>query len=409
VKRWGWFVAAGFLALALALWALLSADGEPSEATPGPRMTGTSAAYEAEAHDSRADAGPPRHAASAINRRDDLDVPPTVGSLSDAGDASTSDAGALDPTVKPSTLSEWLKENAAEAEKNVDEFCADAKKLEHLPPMPSGADHDASSFLTVRLDWEENSRPNGLLHLPEALEQRVQSYGIGWPVAITDDDLAGLDFSWMSELQKYDHWDLLAEGPLREYREADFYRAPIPNFRELFLWAKLRIARAARIGDFAAASADIHQLVALLRTTQTVVADMVSVQLLNIERVGFSAEGGRVPDGLAVAEDDTDLERHVGRAAMYFFFPGVSPEVMKKAYECNKRFRCAPLFDGLGARVTSLADESEPLLSMIDAAGCSAEQTRWIRNARPRGPAAFLEDMGSPDIIDRALHAPFPR
>jgi hypothetical protein len=409
VKRWGWLVAALVLALAVALWAFVGADGEPSEATDGPRPAGASAAYEAEAHDPRADAGPAGRAASPINRQDVLDAPPMVVALSDAGDAAVPDAGARDPKVKPPTLAEWLSLNADEAEKNIDEFCADAKKLEHLPPMPSGADHDASPFLNVRLDWEGNTRPNGWLHLSEALRQRIESYGIGWPVAITDEDVAGLDFSWMSELQKYDHWDLMAEGPLREYRELDLYRAPMPSFTELFLWTKLRIARAARIGDFAATSADIHQLVALLRTTQTVVGDMVSVQLLNIERVGFSAEGARVPDGLAVAEDDTDLERRVGRSAMYFFFPGVSPEVMKKASGCNKRFRCAPLLEGLGARVTSLADDNAPVLSMIEAAGCSPSQMQWIRNAKPLSPAAWFEDLGPPDIIDRALHAPFPR
>jgi hypothetical protein len=409
-RRWVWLAAGFALALGVFFYAVMTDEQPDERAAPGdaPR-TG---AHEKTHAELEHPAAPPPRAPSAVDRLDVRDdVPPAVVALqADAGAAAASGGGVTLDGGSQGTLADWFAKNAAEAEKNIDEFCADAKKLEHLPQMPSGREHDASSFLTVRIDWEDPARPKGLLHLPEALRQRVASYGPAWPVSITDADLAGLDFSWMAQLQSFDHWNLMAEGPLREYRLADFYNAPIPNFVELYLWTKLRIARAVRTGDFAQASAEIHQLVALLRSTQLVIADMVSVQLLNIERTGLLAAGA--PEGLAFSQDDTDLERRVGRSAMYFFFPGVSPEVMKKASACNTRFPCAGLFEGFSMRVTSLSGDPEPVSVMIDATGCDQERAKWLGNARPRSPGQWMQDLGgvgNADVIDRALHAPIPR
>jgi hypothetical protein len=149
---------------------------------------------------------------------------------------------------------------------------------------------------------------------------------------------------------------------------------------------------------------DGHQLVALLRTTQTVIADMISVVLLNLERTGFAAAGARVPDGLVYSEADEASERRLGRSAMYFFFPGVSLEVMKKANDCNSRFRCQALFEGLGARLTSLADDADAVSGMVDSVGCNPELAHTIRNSKPRSPAAWLEAAGPPGVLERSLH-----
>jgi hypothetical protein len=65
-------------------------------------------------------------------------------------------------------MAAWLEANAALAEKRVDAFCDEARAIQRAPPVPPDKrDHDASSYLTVRIDWEDNVRPPGLLHVIE--------------------------------------------------------------------------------------------------------------------------------------------------------------------------------------------------------------------------------------------------
>ncbi len=334
------------------------------------------------------------------------------GGLPGAGEEAPSPATG-DGGAGREALERWFARNAAAAEKNVDAFCDEAKQLKRpLPETDGRRARDASSFLTVRIDWEDNVRPPGLLHLPEPLRARLKSYGPLWPTDIRDDDLVGLDFSWMSELQQYDYWNLLAEGPLRDSRDADFYSAPIPNFVELQAWTKLRLARAMRVGDFEAASADIHQLVALLHSTGLLIADMVTVALLNLERAGLeaaAAAGMSVPAGLSYGADDMGHARHVARAGMYFFLPGVSEKVMRKALECSPQWRCSALMEGLGSHVTAGEEVGALLAGAPEAAHCGPELFDWVRRAHPRSPGQLLEAMGSEDSLENALTSPVPR
>ncbi len=306
----------------------------------------------------------------------------------------------------------WLARNAAAAEKYVDAYCEKSRQLKRPPPNPpAGRARDASSFLTVRVGWEPRSgRPNGLLQLPEPLRAKLRAAGDDWPAAVRDDDLVGLDFSWMTRLHEFDHWNVMAEGPLRESRENDFYAAPIPNLIEPLLWTRLRFARAMRVGDFTAASADVHQLVALLRSSNILIADMMGVAILSAERVGLEAAlkaGLAVPPGLFYEQDETARERQVGRSSMYFMYPGVSEAVMKKALNCNTEFRCSALAEGLGAHtIFGDAAHAETLAlvsSSVASSGCNPELMDWIRKAKPQSPQELANSLDGTEQIERML------
>jgi len=325
--------------------------------------------------------------------------------------AAIADGGGSDGAAA-TAVKQWLEKNAALAEKYVDQFCEESKQMKRAPPGPAPTKKkDASSFLTVRIDWEGGNRAPGLLHLPDALRQRLSSYGADWPRAVTEADLEGLDFSWMTQLHQYDHWNIMAEGPLREDRTKDFYRAPIPNFVEMLHWVKLRLARALRVHDHEQASADIHQLVALLRSMGLVIADMIAVQMLQLERAAL--EG--VAPSLVYSSEELGHERRVGRSAMYFLQPGVKEATMRKAMECNPHFKCAALAEGLGSHVTlapfSDAQTLGAVKSMVEAAGCASELTQWISQAGPRTAVEARDAVVDPDgsALERMLGGNTPR
>ncbi len=395
------------LVAAIAVWWSTQAEEGAGEAASGKQAPPTSPQAQ------RAEPPPPQHpqAGAGETRDDGAREPGSEGRVAGDGGSAPPAADAEGEAAASAAVRGWLEQNAALAEKHVERFCAESKLVKRAPPGPAPTRaRDASSFLTVRIDWEGGERPPGLLHLPEALRQRLLSYGAEWPQRITDADLQGVDFEWMTQLHQFDHWNLLAEGPLREDRTRDFYRAPIPNFTELYHWVKLRLAVALRTREYAQASADVHQLVALLRSIGAVIADMVAVQVLQLERRALE---GVAPE-LVYSADELAHERRVGRSAMYFMQPGVKEAVMRKAMECNAHFKCSALAEGLGAHVTlapfSDAKTLGAVQSMIEASGCDSELTRWIGSASARPPVEAQRAVVDPDgnALSRLLEGNTP-
>src|SRR5207248_7076867 len=149
-------------------------------------------------------------------------------------------------------LGEALAKNAAMADAYVDRLCEEGHKLHEHPALPDGSSHDrdAAEFMAPLIDYETPlDDPPGRLHLGGALADRLKSYGTDWPTKISDRDLEGLDFGWMSALQRFDYWSLFGAGRLREQPVGEFFTAPIPNYLSLQLWTKLRFAVALRSGD----------------------------------------------------------------------------------------------------------------------------------------------------------------
>jgi hypothetical protein len=252
-------------------------------------------------------------------------------------------------------LGEALAGNARMADAYVDKLCEQGRKLHEHPALPDGPSHerDAAEFMAPLVDYEVLDDPPGRLHLEDALADRLKAYGVDWPARISDADLERRDFGWMSELQQFDHWSLLGAGRLREQPVSmgDFYRQAIPNYFSLVQWSKLRFAAAFRRGDLAQASTEVRHLADLIRTQSILVAEMIAVA---IYRLDASAREVAVEKGLGTAgwpeADLRQIDRHrrIAFASLYFTYPGVKAETVRKAVACMPS-PCSALLEGAGA------------------------------------------------------------
>jgi hypothetical protein len=166
-----------------------------------------------------------------------------------------------------------------------------------------------------------------------------------WPTAITEADQGGLSFDWLRSLGDYDHWSLLASGPIAEPGGPPSLDDALPNYPLLMNWAKLRLAAGLRHGDLPTAAAEVRHLADLIHGQGVLLADMVAVMLLRHERAAYDAAGGAVlgMDPLTTAE--LDRLKAMYRRADGFFFPGVDPKVMQKAAACAVN-ACSGMHEG---------------------------------------------------------------
>lgn len=347
----------------------------------------------------------PALAVSASGRSDDAGV--ALARPPDGGDPGA-DAAAR------ARVQARFDQNARAASELVDTFCAESERLRAsgFPRADGPRNRDAWPYMSVRIDWEGQVRPPGLLHLSSPLRQRLREYGADWPARIRDYDLDGLDFAWMTELQQFDHWDVLRDMRSVDPRGSNFFTAAIPNFVDLVSWTKLRWARAFAVGDSAAASADVRHLAVLLRTTGLLVADMQALRMLQLEREAhaFATAQGR-PTGAwqPLPAEELDRYRRVVRSSPEFFAPGVSEATMQRAYECNGAARCSAIFEGVGLHTSAghLArnDTTDQIDALANRSGCDPRTLEWLRQtpALAEGEVAgYFDGIESPLELLRA-------
>lgn len=299
-------------------------------------------------------------------------------------------------------LGELLSKNAAHAEAWVDRFCEESRRLAAQGPArpQRPRSRDAAAFFAPLIDYEKPlDQPPGRLHLPDELRQRINGYGADWPTRIADQDLAGLDFGWMAQLSAFDHWTLLGAGRLRERPASDFFRDPIPNYIGLQHWSKLRYAAALRRGDLAAASAEVRQLGALVRSQGILIADMVGLAILRLDAHARSRllQAGWDVAGLPPADLDLmEREKNLTRASMYFTYPGVSPATLRKAVECMP-LPCGALVEGLGANrgfgAYGATDNLALVQELAQARGCEPALLARILGTQELPPSDVLEAL----------------
>ena len=333
---------------------------------------------------------------------------PAVARAPEAADGGTAGGNAMfGPLVSLGqgyALSEALARNAAHADEQVDKLCSLGAKLREKPPMgaPEKTGLDAAEFMAPLIDYEKPlDQPPGKLHLSEELREHLVKGWPDWSQQITDGDLASLDFSWLRELQRYDHWSLLSAGRLKSFPMDDFFSTPIPNYVSLQQWAKLRFALARRRGDHAQASTEVRHLADLVRTQNILIAEAIAVALYKIDasaRQGALSAGADVAGWVAPDASALQDERSVAFASMYFTFPGVKPETLKKAMGCVP-VPCVALGEGAGANKAfgafASSDNLQLILELAKANHC--EQAIFDRAAATREVTAQLawEQMGS--------------
>jgi len=374
-------------ALAVAWWWRTSGpDASPAVASPVDSARGGELPSRA--------AGPGASPRAALAADASRPVPSAVAEEEEVTLPGRGDGGPRDELERAAAqldLGQWLKTNADAAEKNVDFFCQESKRLEQtVASAPTRRTRDAATYLAVRVDWEDGSE--GLLRLPDSLSQKIRNLPQGtWPTALDERDWAGLDFGWMQELLAYDFWSLSAEGPLRNPDVISFYDAPIPNFISLMSWAKLRLARGLRVQDLPQASLEVRHLADLIGSTGNLVGEMIRLAVLRFDRLAWEVSGQPVPES-TLSPDDYQLALRVDHSSIYFLFPGVPKAVREKALGCSP-VKCTMLMEGLGAHV-----------ALRDFVPDAQEGTDWLMAQHPCDPALAAKALrGEPSSLDTLL------
>ncbi len=310
-------------------------------------------------------------------------------------DGGVVDGGSLEEffaTVGKQAVLQWLADNAVAAEKHVDRYCAETKDLvgrKELSDPPRT--RDAALFMAGRSDWEGGKV--GLLHLPDSITQRMNNPMGAWRQA-GPELYAGLDFDWMTELLQFDYWSLLGAGPMRDAQAATFYEELLPNYVTLMSWTKLRLIKGAREGKLAQASVETRHLAGLIRSSGTVLGELVAGALSNIERKVWEDVGQPLPEGLPTS-DETWRLRHSTFAGMYFLYPGVPRAVREKALKCIP-LRCGALTEAIGAAAA--------LRQLVPG---TQQDVDWLLAQRPCDPELAARAARSPpatrDFLSRNL------
>lgn len=328
---------------------------------------------------------PPSPDAATAQARPRVTPPMTLAPLladlsveADAGQADADAGGDLSLGLKQ--LDAFLAQNAADAARVVDQYCADTKALRARAEFkPNARQHDAAVFMEGRADWE--SGRVGLLHLPQALVATLEAPG--WQSA-GPELYAGLDFSWLKQLLEFDHWSLSAQGPLRDGRPTAFVDAPLPNYLTLLHWARLRLLKGAHEGQLEQATTEVLHLADLCASGGTLIGEMMRASSFHGLVRETWARAGRAPPVAPFSETERGRVRAAAFAGTYLLYPGVPNEVRAKALECVP-MRCAALQEALAVAA-----------SLRGVRPSSEADARWLRDQQPC-------DASSADLL---LHAP---
>lgn len=323
-------------------------------------------------------------------------------------DAGSLDGGSLQDfveTVGKQAVLQWLAENATAAERHVDRYCAETKDLvkrKELSDPPRN--HDAALYMAGRSDWEGGKI--GLLHLPDSITQRMSNPPGAWRQA-GPELYAGLDFTWMTELLQFDHWSLLGAGPLRDKEAANFYEEILPNYMPLMNWSKLRLIKGVHEGNLAQASVEVRHLADLIRSSGTLIGEMIRFAIYGLERKVWEDLGQPMPEGLPSTDEAWRL-RHSAFAGMYFLYPGVPRAVREKALACIPT-RCAALMEAIGAAASlrQLLPEAQLDLAWLQAQSpCDPELAARAARSPPITRDVITQNfMGGPAGIEPSMQS----
>ena len=93
-------------------------------------------------------------------------------------------------------------------------------------------------------------------------------------------EIRSIDFSWMKDLQEFDHWSLTSSWPLEKNLRITRYEAPIPNFILLMRLSVLRLYRGQLDDDLDAAIAEVLHIARLSLTTETLLGSMAGASIM---------------------------------------------------------------------------------------------------------------------------------
>ncbi len=351
-----------------------------------------------------------RRASSPFDDREPKAKPSALSPANDAGgplraSGPAETAVAHDGGETPLSLDEIRKalaKNAAAAERNVDKYCEQSRKMARLKAFapPASRSKDAALYMASRIDWEGGVV--GSLHLPAVLTDRMANGG--W-VTLPASSYNGLEFSWMTQVLEYDTWAMSTTGPMRDNENINFLEAQIPNFISLQQWSKLRLLKGAHESDLTRAVLEVEHLADLCGSTGLLIGEMIRVAIYGIEQKFYAERGLPLPPGLPTIAEAQSYRR-AAFAGMYFMWPGVPKAVREKALECGAA-KCSAITEGLGMNAglrAMLPEARETLDWLLQQKPCDQTLAEKIARSPPASPGTVAQQLGDMPSIDDLLN-----
>ena len=110
--------------------------------------------------------------------------------------------------------------------------------------LPSQGKVDAGPFLNphFRHDPFENAVSNTKLKLSDETRALIKDFNNPSKIK-TDWKKLNLDFSWFSDLHKYDYWDFYGNLDSQKIKNRNFNNLPFPKSFDLMDWSRLRLLK----------------------------------------------------------------------------------------------------------------------------------------------------------------------
>ncbi len=147
---------------------------------------------------------------------------------------------------------------------------------------PSKGTKDAGPYLNKRIHWEIGDiHHKGDLVLPDFIHKEMNKDWVNKKPLFKK---MGMKFDWMKELHQFDYWNPEENSPAYpEGKRYPTYSFPIPSYKDLVTWSKLRLLYGREKGDLVSAFKDVRHLARLIFTNDYLVSSMITISMLRLE------------------------------------------------------------------------------------------------------------------------------
>jgi len=201
-----------------------------------------------------------------------------------------------------------LKERAEQRRQELDALTPALLKLQKEVNLKNKyfkakAKKDAGPVLNARIDWsgtkenDENKKAyaeylNSLgdssppsLELSSELIDKLKADGPGFMKKAKSYKLKDLDFQWITDMKKYDFWEIGENSPWVYLEHFSFASAPFPDLVLLIHWAKLRLIKGVQEHNLPKAIDEVMHLAKLTNSTETLIGTVVALRMIRASSI----------------------------------------------------------------------------------------------------------------------------
>jgi hypothetical protein len=217
---------------------------------------------------------------------------------------------------------------------------------------PRAGKRDAGLLIAPRVRWilASPEGATGSVHGVTLDQTMTDKLGKDWMYA-GPEAWTGVDLGWMSRLARYDLWDLDQNSVPSDPRS---FRDREPESRDLWGWAKLRIAKGVHDGAVGPALGEVEELARLCFTTERFQSQIAGLGILELEALARKRLAITAPAPTADPETILRIKRAIF-GAIAFARLG-TPISYEEDFSRIAVGRCAALHDGLQIALQLRAD-----------------------------------------------------